>query len=561
MASCSGMENLMIAVPSDVQYRWQEAERSMFIHFGPATWQGREYDDGSVPVEQINPKALDTGQWCRAALAFGARRIVFVAKHTGGFCWWQTDTTQYSIKNSPWKDGKGDVLQELSDSCKKYGLTLGIYIYPGDRTWGAYIGGGGRTKDPSKQEAYSQIFRTQLTEVLSKYGAIEEVWFDGSCVIEVGDILERYAREAVIFQGRYATIRWCGTERGTLPDPAWSSTSKEALATGMATVVQSDPEGDAWAPLEVDTTLYDHFWFWSPDNAKKQKSLADLMQIYYHSAGRGSVLLLNASPNTDGLIPDEDMRLLETFGKEIDRRFQKPLAEVSGEDTCLILQLDKPQKVNHVVLMEDYRKGERVRRYRLEADVQGQWMSVASGYQIGRKRILVFGTVETEALRLVVEDAADMPFLRSMAAFYVEVEDLENLIASCRAVSLVYNPETDSWQTSGEGTKVFEWSADEIEGTGLSFEVDISGVVTEPGQYELLFAVEGTKGLRIDDLQAILEGEATQGVLTAIEPGCRYNLTRTSAVEDAEGGTTGLRGHISCPKVGQRGKLTVRKVV
>ena len=121
----------MTAVPSPAQYAWQEAERSMFIHFGPATWQGREYDDGSVPVKQINPTQLDTEEWCRAALAFGAKRIVFVAKHTGGFCWWQTDTTEYSVKNCPWKGGKGDVLRELSQSCKNTDCVWEYIYIPG----------------------------------------------------------------------------------------------------------------------------------------------------------------------------------------------------------------------------------------------------------------------------------------------------------------------------------------------------------------------------------------------------------------------------------------------
>lgn len=551
----------MIATPTAVQYAWQEAERSMFIHFGPATWQGREYDDGSVPVEQMNPEALDTGQWCRAARAFGAKRIVFVAKHTGGFCWWQTDTTEYSVKNCPWKEGRGDILAELSESCRKYGLTLGIYIYPGDRTWGAYIGGGGKTKDPALQKAYDQVFRTQLQEVLSRYGAIEEVWFDGSCVIEVGDLLEQYAKEAVIFQGKYASIRWCGTERGTLPDPAWSTINKEILATGTATVMQSDPEGDTWAPLEADTTLYDHFWFWSPENARKQKSLSKLMQIYYHSVGRGAVLLLNASPNTEGLIPEADICRLEEFGREIDRRFSRPLGEISGIGNSFLLEFAAAQKVNHVILMEDYRMGERIRRYRLEADIRGQWVELASGYQVGRKRILVFQTVETTLLRLVVEKAAAKPRLRRMAAFYVEAEDIPDLIAAQKAVSLVYDPSTDSWRTPGEGERVFEWTAEDIEGKGISFEVDISHIVTEPGQYEILFAVEGTEGILVDDLQALLEGEPTENVLSAAEQGCRYHLTRTSAVEDEEGGRTGLRGLIRCPGTGQRGMLTVKKMI
>lgn len=552
----------MIAVPSSAQYTWQEAERSMFIHFGPATWQGQEYDDGSMPVEQMHPEALDTGQWCRAALAFGAKRIVFVAKHTGGFCWWQTDTTEYSVKNCPWKNGKGDALEELARSCKEYGLRLGIYIYPGDRRWGAYIGGGGKTKDPYLQEAYDQVFRRQLQEVLSRYGAIEEVWFDGSCLIEVGDILECYAKESVIFQGKYATIRWCGTERGMLPDTAWSTTDRDVLATGTATVVQSDPKGDTWAPLEVDTPLYDHYWFWSPENARKLKSLSELMRIYYHSAGRGGVLLLNVSPNTDGLIPVADVQRLEEFGKEIDRRFGHPIAETSGEGYFFTLEFETaPQKVNHVVLMEDYRLGERVRKYRVEAGKQGEWVQTASGCQIGRKRILVFETVEADALRLVVEQAAAKPQIRSIAGFYVEAGDIPDLIAAQKAVSLVYDPTTDSWRAPGDGVKVLEWSADEIEGRKFSFETDISHVVTEPGQYELLFAVEGAEGVQVDSLQVLLEGEVTDGVLWPEEVNRRYHLTRTSAVENSGGGKTGLCGSIRCQSTGQRGTLIVKRMI
>lgn len=551
----------MTAVPSPAQYAWQEAERSMFIHFGPATWQGREYDDGSVPVKQINPTQLDTEEWCRAALAFGAKRIVFVAKHTGGFCWWQTDTTEYSVKNCPWKGGKGDVLRELSQSCKKHGLRLGIYIYPGDRTWGAYIGGGGKTEDPSLQDAYNEVFRTQLTEVLSRYGEIEEVWFDGSCVIEVGDILERYAKNSVIFQGPYASIRWCGTERGTMPDPAWSSINKKDLETGTATVVQSDPEGDTWAPLEVDTTLYNHFWFWSPENAKKQKTLSDLMEIYYHSAGRGGVLLLNTSPNTDGRIPAEDIRLLERFGKEIDRRFTKPLAECNGEGNELVLELEEAAVINHVMLMEDIRGGERVRRYRLEAEVNGAWQEIGAGFQIGRKRIVVVEPVKAERIRLVIDKAADTPLLRRMAAFFVECEDYAALLTAQNSASLVYDPVTDSWVSPGEGERVLAWNAEDVHEKKFMFDVDISRIVTEPGQYELKFLTEGSAALRIEKLEVLLEGQVTDGVLSVIKEGSCYNLTRTSAVEDAQGGKTGVRGCIECLGEGERGSLTVKKIV
>ena len=181
--SCSRTRELPLARPSDVQYKWHEQERIMFVALDPATWQGREYDDHSTPLSRINPSKLDTDQWCEAAVSWGAREILFVAKHTGGFCWWQTETSDYSIKNTPYRNGNGDILKELSESCNKYDLNLGIYVYPGDDTWGAGIGSGGRTSDPSKQEGYNEVFRQQLVEVLTKYGHITEVWFDGSCVI------------------------------------------------------------------------------------------------------------------------------------------------------------------------------------------------------------------------------------------------------------------------------------------------------------------------------------------------------------------------------------------
>ena len=148
-------KNVTIPLPSKAQLRWQNYEHTMFLCLDPCSWQGREYDNHTTPLHRINPMELNTDQWCEVAKSWGAKLILFVAKHTGGFCWWQTNTTEYGIRNTPWKNGKGDVLKELSESCKKYGLDLGIYVYPGDETWGAGIGSGGVTKDPSKQEEYN----------------------------------------------------------------------------------------------------------------------------------------------------------------------------------------------------------------------------------------------------------------------------------------------------------------------------------------------------------------------------------------------------------------------
>ncbi len=412
---------LELARPSPEQYAWHEQERIMFVCLDPCTWQGREYDNHTTPLSQIDPAPLDTDQWCRAAQLWGAKEILLVAKHTGGFCWWQTETTKYGIKEAAWKGGRGDVLGELSASCRKHRLNLGIYISPIDDTWGATSGSGGRTKDPSRQEGYDQVFRQQLTEVLTRYGKITEVWFDGSCAIDVSDILREHAADAVIFQGPQATVRWAGTESGILPYPAWNSVSTKDLRTGVATAAHGNPEADAWAPLEADTTLHNHNWFWSVENEKKRKSLDDLMNIYYHSVGRGGVLLLNSAPNTNGLIPDGDLKLYAVFGQEIERRFGRPAFEIKDQRGDIIeLACSPPSAINHVIIMEDYRAGERIREYVVEGFREGQWQELSQGTSVGRKKIDRFDSVSVSRVRLRVTRAAAEPVIRNLAVFHVE---------------------------------------------------------------------------------------------------------------------------------------------
>jgi alpha-L-fucosidase len=410
-----------LARPTPQQYAWHEQERIQFVCLDPCTWQGREYDNHSTPLSDINPTQLDTDQWCRAAKLWGAKEILFVAKHTGGFCWWQTDTTKYGIKETAWKDGRGDVLAELSASCRKHDLTLGIYVYPGDDTWDAPMGSGGRTKDPAKQEAYNQVFRQQLTEVLTRYGKITEVWFDGSCVIDVSDVLKQHAADAVIFQGPQATIRWPGTESGKLPYPAWNALLSQDLKTGTATAVHGNPDGDAWAPLEADTTLYNHNWFWSAANEAKRKSLEELMDVYYHSVGHGGVLLLNSTPNTSGLIPEGDLQLYAAFGREIDRRLTHPMMEVHDQRGSTVeLALPHSTLINQVVIMEDYREGERIREYVVEGLSEGEWRELKSGTSVGRKKIDLFRPTLVSHVRLRVTKYAAEPLIRSFAISYVE---------------------------------------------------------------------------------------------------------------------------------------------
>ena len=399
--------------PTPEQVVWQDMELGMFIHFAPNTWQDKEGDDRSTPLEKINPERLDTDQWVRVAVSMGAKYIVFVAKHIGGFCMWQTDTTNYGIKNTPWRGGKGDVLADLSESCRKTGVKLGVYLSPRDDTLGA--GTSGKCATPELQEKYNKIYREQLTEVLSRYGEMFEVWFDGSNVIEVGDILKKYAPKAMIFQGKYATIRWVGNEDGVAPYPAWNAVSEQSRLAG-ATAANGDPNGESWLPNECDARLR-RDWFWSSKNADTLKSVDKLMEMYYKSVGHGAVLLLNSTPDTSGLIPEADAKRARKFGAEIRRRFGTSLAETSDHGDVVELRLEKPIKIDHVIAMEDITQGERVLEYIIEGRVGGEWKELVRGTAIGHKKIDSIAPIEVSAVRLRTLKYAASPVIRKLAVY------------------------------------------------------------------------------------------------------------------------------------------------
>ena len=446
---CSGAEPpVRLAQPTPEQLAWHDLELEMFVCLDPCTWQNLEYDNHSTPLAKINPAKLDTDQWVRVAQSFGAKQVLFVAKHTGGFCWWQTETSKYGLQQIPWRGGRGDVVKDLSESCRQAGLRLALYLSPQDDQFQA--GGGGRCRTPEAQQNYNQIYRQQLTELLSRYGEVSEVWFDGSCVTQVGDILKQYAPRAMIFQGPHATIRWVGNEEGYAPYPAWNSVSEADARSGIATAQHGRPDGPVWMPLEVNTiNVHPHHWFWNNTPARRLRTLDELMDCYYHSVGHGGVFLLNQTPDTTGLIPEPDARRAAEFGTEIVRRFGKPLAETRGQGAVVELSLPRPTLVDHVILMEEIAEGERVREYVVEAWLAagspptrsvsegsadsapppptrsvsegsaGIWQDISRGSAIGHKKIDRFDPVETSKLRLRVTKSAAEPRIRRLAAFFV----------------------------------------------------------------------------------------------------------------------------------------------
>ena len=500
----------MIPVPSAPQVKWHNYERIMFLHFAPNTWTGLSQDDNSLPLSRINPDQLNTDQWCQVAKSWGAKMIVFVAKHSGGFCWWQTNTTEYGVRNTPWKNGKGDVLAELSKSCGKYGLDLGVYIYPGDKSWGAGLGSGGRTKDPARQEAYNKVFRQQLTEVLSKYKPMKEVWFDGSCVIDISDILKKYAGDAVIFQGPQATIRWVGNERGIAPYPNWYTVKQSDLKTGTSHALHSDPDGDAYAPIEVDVpflmTPKSYKWFWAPNTDNMVLSVPDLMDIYSKSVGRGSVLLLNATPDTTGLIPKSHVARYTAFGKEIARRFGKPAASGSGQGNVLEIDLKKPITVNCAVIQENILQGQRVRKFVLEGFSNGQWTTIKEGSSIGSKRIEEFPSISISKVRLRITEAVATPVIQNFALFNIEQSRQSS------------NPEFSGSQNTA--ATLGGWNNQTFTTDWQDFSLDLTPYLVEKvGQFELKFqlithdrdfdkAASGGYGLEFKDWKVDLDGAA-----------------------------------------------------
>lgn len=410
----SVVKQVHLAKPTPEQAAYQDMELGMFIHFAPNTWQDKEYDDLSTPLSKINPEKLNTDQWVQVAESMGAKYIVFVAKHVGGFCWWQTSTTDYSVKNTPWKNGKGDVMRDLSESCQKRGIKLGVYLSPADRKHGAEVGGKCNTIE--EQKAYDEIYRQQLTELLSGYGEIFEVWFDGSNIVEVGDILKKYAPNAMIFQGPHATIRWVGNEDGFAPYPAWNALSKANAQSGVATSDHGNPDGTAWMPNECDARIR-ATWFWNTKNAPTLKTVEQLMEMYYLSVGHGAVLLLNNTPDTTGLIPEADAKRSFEFGAEIKRRFSKNVSETKGKGEIVELSLDKPTAIDHVITMEDITKGERIREYMIEGFIEEKWQEIGNGTAIGHKKIDRINPVIVAKVRLRCVKSAATPVIRKLAVF------------------------------------------------------------------------------------------------------------------------------------------------
>jgi alpha-L-fucosidase len=413
--------------PSPELLAWQDLEVGVFIHFDMVTFTGEMKPRQPADVNAYNPAKLDTDQWLEVAKAMGAKYAVFVAKHCTGFVSWQSNAYPYGVKQTKWRDGKGDVVRDFIASCKKYDIKPGLYASTSSNAWWGVDNPGVIKWGDKKQEDYSRACEVMMTELWSNYGPLTEIWFDGGTLSpkrggpDLIPIMQKHQPDAVVFGGPGThRIRWSGNESGVVRYPCWSTVKHAGDRQGR-------PTGKNWCPAECDGKLPGVKWFprpnqtfGEPSEEQQQSVLTKLMDKYYRSVGHNANLLLNATPDTTGLIPEGIVPHYVNFGREIQRRFGTSVAETKGNGDTLELALKKPRKIDHVIIMEDIRHGERVRAYELEGLVPGnKWQKVCGGISIGHKRIQQFDRTEVARIRFRATQTAAAPRIRRLAVFDV----------------------------------------------------------------------------------------------------------------------------------------------
>lgn len=393
-----------------------------FIHFAPNVYYDKQGDQGGISDPKIfNPYRLDANQWVDVAESMGSRYIIFTAKHVGGFCLWPTSTTKYYIANTPYKNGKGDIVGELADACRKRHMRFGVYVSPRDDHHRAGLSGIVRSGNPDDQRKYDTIYTRQLTELLTHYGRMVEIWFDGSARAElVAPIVHRYQPDAMIFNTAAGTICWVGNEQGVAPYPLWNGVAKQQHLSGKASGA-GEPDGETWLPAECDDVPIRDDWFWSTTNAKTLKSLNKLMDIYYKSVGRGANLLLNQTPDRTGVIPEADAKRTAEFGHEIRRIFSSPIAKSSGDSSRIDLRFASPSWIDHIVTQEEIAHGQRVSEYAIDVNENGSWRRLLTGSTIGHKKIDSFPKVLASGIRLTITRSRCQPRISSFSAFSPQI--------------------------------------------------------------------------------------------------------------------------------------------
>jgi alpha-L-fucosidase len=451
-------------VPSDAQLRWHEMETNAFIHFTINTFTDKEWGFGDESPALFNPTSSNVEQWITTLADAGFKGVILTTKHHDGFCLWPSKYTRHSIANSPYKNGSGDLVKEVADACRKYGLKFGIYMSPWDRNRSDY-----------GDSTYVEYYRNQLKELFSSYGPVFEMWFDGA---NGGDgyygganekrringatyydwpttlsLVREMEPEVIFFSDAGPGVRWVGNEQGIASETNWNTITPDTLYAGKSNIEKllgtGHENGTAWIPAEVDVSIRPG-WFYHAKEDTLVKSAEKLFEIYLTSVGRGSTLLLNVPPDKRGLIHEQDVKVLKEWTALRNREFKTNLAleatasspEHRGSDETyapahvndqnrdtywatnddvrsgsIDITFKEQKSVKYIVLQEFIKLGQRVKSFNVEIHDGSTWKTVAEGTTIGYKRILKIDPVQTDKIRINILDSKACPLISNIEIY------------------------------------------------------------------------------------------------------------------------------------------------
>lgn len=451
-------------VPTAQQVAWHEMETNAFVHFTTNTFTGLEWGYGDEKESIFNPTALDANQWAKVLKETGFKTLILTTKHHDGFTLWPSKYTEHSVKNSPYKDGKGDLVKETADAARRNGLKFGVYLSPWDRNHPEY-----------GKPAYLDYYRNQLKELFTNYGPVFEMWFDGA---NGGDgyyggaretrkinaasyydwpktleIVKKIQPNVIFFSDAGPGVRWVGNERGMAGKTNWNTISTDTLYAGKAGISpilnSGSPDGDKWIPAEVDVSIRPG-WFYHANEDEKVKTPEQLFEIYLTSVGRGSTLLLNIPPDQRGLFHEKDVESLRGYKKLLDTEFAVNLAKnakvktnafrgnskkYAGSNVTdgnketywatddsqntgdLEVDLGKETTVKYIVLQEYIKLGQRVKAFSVDLWKNGNWERAAEATTIGYKRILKIDPITTSKVRINITDSKASPVISNVEIY------------------------------------------------------------------------------------------------------------------------------------------------
>ncbi len=433
-------------LPTPAQLLWQKSELGVLISYDLHVFDSSKYDQAKNRITPIfnnnifNPTQLNTDQWIQSVKAAGAKFAVLTATHETGFALYQSDVNPYCMKALKFQDGKGDVVRDFVNSCRKYGILPGIYL--GIR-WNSFLGvhdfriEGESQFVKNRQMAYKKMCEGMVRELCTRYGELFMIWFDGGADdpttygADVLPIVQETQPNCLFYHNaQRADFRWGGSESGTVPYPCWSTfpfpfshaAKKEIVQAGDFKLLKhGDENGKYWMPAMSDAPLRGyagrHEWFWEPGDDAHLFPLSDLVKMYDHSVGHNSTLIMGLTPDNRGLMPEADVKRLEEWGNMIKKRFADPIKSVKGVGNLVEIQLSKKQPIQRYVLQEAIEKGERIRSFIIEAKINGRWKKITEGTCIGHKFIYEGVPVISNQFRLKILSSTDQPLIKNFAVY------------------------------------------------------------------------------------------------------------------------------------------------